>query len=188
MCNSKSWYPHLFWMRTPLVVLSIGCMHSVSISALEMLNAEVKRAAASNATKRVELKAADEMKEHILELRVKEGPARKVLAKPATTTMSYQTASFIIARQRSRWDPDAIKHRRADRLFGEKGTGRLTKEKYSCLESVPEETGWDAVLATYVSTGYVDSSSIAPEQDTCLRAFCRLLKLEEEAAELRAAV
>ena len=72
-------------MRTPVVVLSIGCMHSVSISALEMLNAEVKRAAASNATKRVELKAADEMKEHILELRVKEGPARKVLAKPATT-------------------------------------------------------------------------------------------------------
>ena len=187
MSNSKSWYPHIFYMVAPMVVLIIGCLHAVSISALEMLNAEVKRVGASNATKRVELKAEDETAGHIIELRVKEGPARKVFAKPATTTMSFQTASFIIARQRSRYDPDAIKHRRGDRLFGEKGQGRLTKRKSFDLPTVVEESGWDAVLAQYVSTGYVDSSAIAPENDTCLRAFCRLLLLEEQAAELPAA-
>lgn len=184
MSNSKSWYPHLFYMRCPLVILRVASMHAVCISALEMLNAEVKRAASSNASKRVELKT--ESTEHIVELRVKEGPARRVTAKPPDTTMSYQTASFIIARQRSRWDPDAIKHRRADRLFGEKGDGRLTKSRCNLLPAVVEETGWDAVLATYVSTGYVDCSPIAPEHDTCIRAFCRLLQLEEEAGELSA--
>ena len=188
MSNSKSWYTHLFYMRTPLVILEVGCMHAVCIGALEMLNAEVKRAAASNASKRVELKSADETVGHIVELRVKEGPARRVFAKPPTTTMSYQTASFIIARQRSRWDPEAIKHRRAERLFGEKGEGRLTKTNLYRLPAIAEEKGWDAVLATYVSTGYVDSSSVAPEHDTCLRAFCRLLQLEEEAGEVIAAV
>ena len=82
--------------------------------------------------------------------------------------------------------PDAIKHRCAERLFGEKSTGRLTKAHNGPLSKVVEETGWDAVLATYVVTGR-DTSRVDPRDDTCLRAFCRILQLEEEATEVRAA-
>ena len=120
----KSFVPHATTARVPQAVLAVGDLGAVSLSSLELLNAEVKHVATNNAPRRLESTPATEAT--IAPRLKKEGPARRVTRRADETTMTTATAAFIISRQYLRRAGEGILRRRVERLFGETGTGRTS--------------------------------------------------------------
>ena len=103
------------------------------------------------------------------------------------TTMLHQVATYVTAQQMLRKDESAIRHRRAERLFGEMGSGRsslVKKQKTEVAVALAaEEEEQRRVLARFVATlGRWDDTQIKPHDDTVLRAFARALKLRATAS------
>ena len=191
----KSWYPHLFVLKISLHILMYGDITALSISSLELLNALLKRAAKSNSPCRIELseEAAQQRKEAAEREAAsddeEEEPAERVTLqrRAYSTTMSHQVATYVTAQQMLRKDESAIRHRRAERLFGENGSGRsslVKKQKTEVAAAVAAQEEEQArVLARFVqSHGRWDDTKVEPHHDTCLKAVVRALKLRAEAA------
>ena len=188
----KSWYPHLFIIKISLHILMYGDITALSITSLELLNALLKRAARSNSTCRIELSedAAKQRAERADVDSDEEAEATErvtVQPKAYSTTMSYQVATYVTAQQMLRKDETAIRHRRAERLFGENGSGRsslVKKQKTEVANAfAAEDEEQRRVVGRFVSTqGRWDDTRITPHDDTCLGAFVRALKLRAAAA------
>ena len=184
----KSWYPHLFAIKMSLHILMYGDLTALSITSLELL----KRAAKTNSTSRIEL--SDESAKQRAEREAagsdeEDEAAERVQLQPRaySTTMSHQVATYVTAQQMLRKDESAIRHRRAERLFGEMGSGRFSLVKKQKTEVAvalaAEEEEQRRVLARFVATlGRWDDTQIKPHDDTVLRAFARALKLRATAS------
>ena len=188
----KSWYPHLFIIKISIHILQYGDITVLNISSLELLNALLKRAARSNSTCRIEL--SDEAAKQRVAAQDGDGEEEDEGVEPVTlqkkaysTTMSLQVVTYVTAQQMLRKDELALRHRRAERLFGEHGSGRsslVKKQKTEVAAAIAaEEEEQRRVLARFVSAGgRWDDTQIKPHDDTCLKAFVRLLKLRAAAS------
>ena len=199
----KSWYNHLWIYQMVDHILATG--EPLSISDLELLNGLLKRTAKSNATTRIELSeeaqkaraeaeaaaAAAEAEENGGDEEDEEVETVVVQKKrPYSSTMSWQVITFLVLQQEHRKDADAIRFRTAERLFGEEGPGRSSLPKKQKLDQPLPAVVFEKGLHTYVvSGGRVDISAVEPRADSCIKAFCRLLKFAEaQAAAPTAAV
>jgi hypothetical protein len=155
----KSFVPHAMTARVPQAVLAVGDLGAVSLSSLELLNAEVKRTAEGNAPRRLESVAATEAT--IAPRGGKLGPARRAARAVQTATMATATCAFMTARQYIRRSGEGIARRKVERLFGATGTGRTSLARANerlC------RVGGDAAYA--------------PENDTTIAALARILRGE----------
>ena len=191
----KSWYNHLWEYCMIDHILLTG--EPLSISDLELLNGLLKRTAKSNATTRIEL--SDQAKEARAEAEAaaaaeddadegEEGDEEQVVVsrKPYASTMSWQVITFLVLQQQHRKDDDAIKFRTAERLFGEHGSGRSSLPKKQKMVEPTTAVLFAKALETYSSSaGKVDVTAVEPRADTCVKAFCRLLKFAEAQAAQR---
>ena len=193
----KSWYTHLWMYQMVDHILATG--EPLSISDLELLNGLLKRTAKSNATTRIELseaarEARAEAEAAAAAAEAEDGESTDDEVehveiqrnKPYSSTMSWQVITFLVLQQQHRKESDAIKFRTAERLFGEEGSGRSSLPKKQKLEEAKPAVLFARAHEIYVSTGgKVDSTNVEPRTDTCIKAFCRLLRFAEASAVAR---
>ena len=197
----KSWYTHLWIYQMTDHILATG--EPLSISDLELLNGLLKRTAKSNATTRIELseeaqaaraeaeaEAAAAEAEEEEEGGEEEDEVEHVVVqrnKPYSSTMSWQVITFLVLQQEHRKDADAIKFRTAERLFGEQSPGRSSLPKKQKFEEPKPAVLFAKGLETYsASGGRVDITQVEPRADSCIKAFCRLLRFAEAQAAAHA--
>ena len=156
--DSKSWYPHGYIYKVPRMQLDIGDDTAISLSALELNNAETKRAASKNGSKHVEFKQHETL---VYPLKAgTEGPIMPVQRKSTTSSLATQTHHFLCSQQLLRRNGEGIAMRRTERLFGVSGTGR-------------------SKLARSVHSGRGAQAAYEPRKDTVLKAFVRLIRGED---------
>ena len=191
--GSKAWYVHLQIFAISSNILRTG--QPISISALELLNAMMKRAATSNTSKRLELseKAKEQRAERAAAAKEREGrdefesddegddvPVVQVVKRAYSTTMSYQLATYLVAQQQHRLDGSAVQSRVSERLFGQKGSGRSSLPKKQKLDLPSPDITWsECVRMFHESGGRHDIHKVSPQEDTSLKAFCRLLRMAQ---------
>ena len=158
--NHKSFYPHLFSLRLPLLILELGDLWAFSMGSLELLNAVVKRAAKNSAcrgrlattegtTTRRPIKGADYPKGRIQKTR------------GYRSSMTLQIMAKLVGANTLRRAGTGIATRTAERLFGGASCGR-TKLK-------------SAALPGLANLGKI---YLEPDQDSCVEALARLLAAE----------
>ena len=192
----KSWYNHLWIYAMIDHILLTG--QPLSISDLELLNGLLKRTAKSNATTRIELSevaraARAEAEAAAAAAEAEEGDGGEeeeeevehvvVKRHPYSSTMSYQVITFLVLQQEHRKDESAIKFRTAERLFGQDGPGRSSLPKKQKVEEPKPAVLFARGLEAYTASGgKVDLTQVEPRADSCIKAFCRLLKFAEASA------
>ena len=138
-------------------IKAVGDVHAVNISPLELQNAETKRVANRSGSRRTTMSAAGQAR---ISMRgVHEGPARLITTKGYSTTLSLSTLKHMLASKYLRQGDGIISiplSRRTERLFGKHGSGRT---KFLSTGVKLEKLGAD----------------YNPREDTCVRAFVRLL-------------
>ena len=163
----KSWYPHMAIWTWPLNILDLGNINKPNMQSLECLNAEVKRTARSNASKRIECSVDGEAQVGPRKPGV-EGPANLLQTKGYSSSLSTQVVSFMMGKQKLRRSGEGIATRVATRLFGVVGggkTGRSTRARVGAkLEHM--DADYD------------------PELDSALAAFVRTLKVRLSSGEI----
>ena len=162
--NHKSFYPHLFSLRLPLLILKLGDMWAFSMGSLELLNAVVKRAARSSAS-RGRL-ATTEGTTTCRGVKGKAGgvnyPKGRILkTRGYRSSMSFQIMAKLIGANTLRRKQEGIATRTAERLFGGASDGR-TKRKSAALPG----------LANF------GKIFLEPELDSCVEALARMLAAE----------
>jgi hypothetical protein len=111
----------------PLVLIDKGDFNAINMQAIECLNAETKRTATSNASKRIEQSSEGEAQVGPRTVGA-EGPLRKVETTGYRSSLSQQVISFLLSKQWLRRSGEGISTRRSARLFGVLGkTGRGSK-------------------------------------------------------------
>ena len=145
-------------------ILRVGNVWACDLVPLESQNAETKRVASSSGARRLEIKDSGHM---LIPMQGgKFGPERLITTKGNSSTMAWSTLKHLmIAQKLRRGDgPDGVimpDARRNERLFG--ATGRTSYRSSGVkLEHVTEE--YD------------------PSEDTCIKAFVRLIALVAAAA------
>lgn len=154
-----SFLPHGAIYKNTQDILLVGDVWAYDVSALELLNADTKRTAATGGARNLETRSAGESLKPMLG--TKAGPAQLVQTKGYSTTMAISTLRKLLGKHHLRrgdgvfTTPDA---RRKERLFGSTGTGRLTLPS----AKMKVEPGYHAHL------------------DSVLKAFVRLLATQAE--------
>jgi hypothetical protein len=146
----KSFYPHGAIYKTTRDILTVGDVWAFSTSALELLNAETKRTAASAGSKRLTV-GADTFKSNTLT--VQAGPVDLRPRKGDSSTMYSSVLNHLLITQVLRKGsglyatPDA---RRKERLFGVSGPGRtsLPRSGVKLEERLRAETGYEPASDT----------------------------------------
>ena len=156
--NHKSFLLHGCIYKVSRDILQVGCVWAVNVSPLELQNAETKRVAESGGSRRLTLLTEGIMRQPMRG--VHEGPAaRLVKTKGYNTTMAISTLNNMLVGQLLRRGDGVISlpaSRRHNRLFAAGGAGR-TK-----------------VMSSGVKIEKLDAS-YDPLDDTCIKAFVRLL-------------
>ena len=156
--NHKSFLLYGCIYKVSRDILQVGCVWAVNVSPLELQNAETKRVAVSGGSRRLTLSTEGMMRKPMRG--VHEGPAaRLVKTKGYNTTMAISTLNNMLVGQLLRRGDGVISlpaSRRHNRLFAAGGAGR-TKEMSSRVKI--EKLG----------------ASYDPLDDTCIKAFVRLL-------------
>ena len=139
-------------------ILEVGDIWSTDLSKLELQNADTKRTASSGGARNLTLSKG---RTSIAPQRSKtEGPAQLVHTRGYSTTMVLSTMRKLLGLQYLRLGDGLVAtpmSRRKERLFGVYGSGRSSSMKVLGM--------CDAV----------DGVAINPRQDTCIRAFVRIL-------------
>ena len=160
----KSYLPHGAIYKMPREILRLGSTWAVCCSSLELQNAETKRIAASSGSRSLE-KRDSGMQRTV----GKDGEQKRTATKGNSTTMSLSTLNGLLTTKYLRQGDGIVSipaTRRAERVFGQFGTGRTRLRGLGKLETAN---------ADYV-----------PRWDTCLKAFvCELAcrAAAEQAAE-----
>ena len=156
----KSWYPHMAIWTWPLHVLDLGNINKPNMQSLECLNAEVKRTARANASKRIECSFDGEAQ---VGLRKPDavGPANLIQTKGYSSSLSKQVITFMMGKQKLRRSGVGIATRVATRLFGVVGGGK---------------TGRSTAARTGAKLEHMDSD-YDPALDSALAACVRTLKV-----------
>ena len=164
--NHKSFYPHLFSLRLPLLIMELGDMWAYSMGSLELLNAVVKRAARCGASR-----GRLATKEGTTTRRAVKGDypkGRIQKTRGYRSSMSFQIMAKLVGANALRRAGSGIATRTAERLFGGTSDGR-------------------AFLKNGALPGLANFGKIflEPELDTCVEALARMLAAEalEAAAE-----
>ena len=173
----KSFYPHGAIYKTTRDILTVGDVWAFSTSALELLNAETKRTAASAGSKRLTV-GADTFKSNTLT--VQAGPVDLRPRKGDSSTMYSSVLNHLLITQVLRKGsglyatPDA---RRKERLFGVSGPGRTSLPRSGVkLRSSTQSRSKSVEERLRAETGY------EPASDTCVKALIRLLVARAEDA------
>ena len=151
--NHGSFLVHGAIFKATRDILRVGNPWACDMSDLELQNAETKRVATSSGSKRLTTSAAGVSMKPMRGSH--EGPAQLVKTKGYNTTMALSTLNNLLATQHLRRGHGMPESRRTERLFGVDGDGR-SKLKSSGFKHKAGPT-------------------IAPQDDTCLSAFVRLL-------------
>ena len=157
-CNHGSFLPHGAIFKVTRGILAVGDVWALDTSALELQNAETKRTAASNGSKRMRTSCGGQMRTSF-KTKGKEGPANLVKSSPYNSSMAISTLKFLLCTQYLRRGDGIIAtpdSRRKERLFGSNSGGRTS---HGSTGIKLEKVG-----ATY-----------EPCDDTCLKAFVRML-------------
>jgi len=148
----KSYLPHGALYKMPREVLRVGNTWSVGVSSLELQNAETKRRAASSGSRSLQSRDRGEQRVE------KDGEHTRVATKGNSTTMSLSTLNSLLTCKYLRQGDGIISTpatRRAERVFGQHGSGRTKLRGLGKLES--------------------EDASYLPWQDTCIKAYIRQL-------------
>lgn len=158
--NHKSFLPHAAIYKVSSDILRVGDVKQFNTSSLELLNAHTKRTASSSGSRRLTTSSSGwkraSMKSSI-------GPARLSVTKGYSTTMVLSTLKHLMVSNvlhRGLGLYATPESRRNERLFGQSGRGRVTLPS----SGVKLEEPIQAVDGCY-----------NPQEDTCLKAFVRLL-------------
>ena len=149
-------------------IIRVGDSWAVDLSPLEMQQAETKRIASSSGSRRLELSTEGHM---LVPMRDgKFGPEKLVPTKGNCTTMALSTLKHLLLTQKLRRGdgPDAVvmpDARRNERLFGSHG-----RTSYRSAGVKLEHLG----------------SDYQPRDDTCIKAFVRLVAAAAAAAAAEA--
>ena len=157
----KSYLMHAAIFKTTRDILRVGNVWAYDTSSLELQNADTKRVAASSAPRRLTTSGAGQLR---VGLKSKVGPSNKIATKGFSSSMALGTLKHLLATQYLRRGDGIIatpESRRNERLFGVTGTGRTTD------------------TSTGIKMEKLDSN-YAPEHDTCIKAFVRLLAANAE--------
>ena len=141
-------------------ILAVGDVWAVSLSSLELLNAETKRKAEQAGSRRLTFGSESHQRVPLRDAG-KEGPAQLVTKRAYQTTMALSTLNNMLATNYLRKGDGIIAlpdSRRRERLFGLSGGGRTRREA-------------SGVKMERLNADY------DPRADTCIRAFVRLLAL-----------
>ena len=136
----------------------MGDVWATDLSPLELNNAEVKRIASAGGARR--LTTSNEGQAVVRQMTVHQGSSRLVATKGYSTSMALSTLRKMLGKSYLRRGDGIVSMpaaRRNERLFGQSGSGRTKLQRAgSCkLECLGAE--YD------------------PREDTCIRAFVRLL-------------
>jgi hypothetical protein len=156
----KSWYPHMAMLTWPLNILDLGNINKPNMQSLECLNAEVKRVAKANASKRIECSFDGEAQVGLRKPDA-EGPANLIQTKGYSSSLSKQVCTFMMGKQKLRRTGEGIATRVATRLFGIVGGGK---------------TGRSTGARRGAKLEHMDAS-YDPALDSALSAFVRTLKV-----------
>ena len=155
--NHKSFLFHGAVYKVSRDILRVGNTWMFGTSSLELQNADTKRTAKLSGSKRLEMSSSSKTR---VALRSGfEGPARLVETKGYCTTMALSTLHFLLVWGILRTGDGLVAtpmSRRKERLFGSKGNGRLS-------------------LASAGMKLEMLGVDYAPREDTCIKAFVRLL-------------
>ena len=155
-------------MQASRDIILVADVWAVDLSPLEMQNAETKRVASSSGARRIEASDRGQM---LVPMRGgKFGPERLIPTKGNSTTMAVSTLKHLMVSQKLRRGdgPDGIvmpDSRRSERLFGDAGR---TSYRSSGVKLEKLEDGYD------------------PREDSCIKAFVRLLAAAATAAAVEA--
>ena len=166
--NHKSFYPHLFSLRVPLLIMKLGDLWAYSMGSLELLNAVVKRVARAGAsrgrlvttsgtTTRRPIKGKDGALDY--------SKGRVMKTRGYRSSMSYQILARLLAANARRRDGSGIATRTAERLFGGSSDGRTKGKRPS-----------------QVNVSKLGMVFLEPELDSCVAAMARLLAADAQAA------
>ena len=152
-----SFLPHGAIYKLSRDIMKVGDVWRYDASPLELQNAETKRIASASASARLTFGAAGEARKPLRG--DKQGPANLVKTKAYSTTMALSTLRNLLSKQYLRRGDGIISipdSRRRERLFGDLGRSKLRSAgiKHEIRLADPE---------------------YRPRDDTCLRAFVRLL-------------
>ena len=154
ICNHKSFLPHLAIFKVTKNIRDVGDVHAYNLSPLELQNADTKRTASSNGARR--LQTSDVGVTHAKKT------GKTVDTKGYGTTMALSTLSHLLINRYLRRGDGIFAtpaSRRAERLFGESGRGRVT------LARIGEK----------LSKSLAGDDWYDPRADTCVKAFLRLV-------------
>ena len=160
--NHKSFLPHGACYKVSQDILEVGDVWAVNLSPLELQNAETKRTARSNGSRRLTVSISARSRPS---LRGASGPAKLIATKGCGTSASLSVLKHMLATQVLRRGDGVIAtpdSRRKERLFGVHGHGRT---KY---------------LSSGIKLENLRSPDYDPRSDSCVKACVRLMK---EAAE-----
>ena len=136
-------------------ILKVGDVYSTDLSPLELQNAETKRVAESGGSRRLEFTKAGQT---VIGLKAgKQGPMQLTTRKQYSTTLALSTLNNLLVTQKLRAGEGPIKYpqsRRAERLFGAEGRTRRR--------------------STHIKLEKLESAYV-PSEDTCVKAFVRLM-------------
>ena len=146
----KSFLPHGAIYKMPREILRLGNTWAVCCSSLELQNAETKRIAASSGSRSLE-KRDSGMQRTVS----KDGVQKRTATKGNSTTMSLSTLNSLLTTKYLRQGDGIVSipaTRRAERVFGQHGTGRTRLRGLGKLESenVDYVPRWDTSLKAFV--------------------------------------
>jgi hypothetical protein len=153
----KSFLFHGAIFKATRDILRVGNAWMFGTSSLELQNAETKRTAKLNGSKRMEMAGPEQTRVGLAPGFA--GPARLTLTKGYNSSMSLSTLSFLLVRRILRRGDGLVAtpmSRRTERVFGVYGNGRL------CLP-------FAGLKLEMLGADYT------PQQDTCIAAFVRLI-------------
>lgn len=164
--NHKSFLPHAAIFKVSADILSVGDVKQFSTSSLELQNAHTKRTANSSGSRRLTMSTSG-VKRASMKFSI--GPGRLSVTKGYSTSMVLSTLKHLMVSNvlhRGHGLYATPECRRKERLFGESGRGRVTLP----TSGVKLEERLMAVDGVY-----------KPSEDTCVKAFVRLLGIRAEA-------
>lgn len=168
--NHKSFLVHGAIYKVSRDILQVSDVWAFSTSSLELQNAETKRTASSCGSRRLQTSSSG-VKRAPLTLTSSQGPANLVKTKGYSSTMALSTLKHLLVSnvlKRGCGLYELPETRRNERLFGVRGKGRITLPS----SGVKLEARVQACNEQYM-----------PREDTCLKAFIRLLSVRATAPE-----
>ena len=142
----KSFLPHGAIFKMPRDILRLGNTWAVCCSSLELQNADTKRVAASSGSRSLEKRDSGSQRTS------KDGQQKTTATKGNSTTMSISTLNGLLTSKYLRQGDGIVSipsTRRAERVFGQHGTGRTKLRGLGKIESA------NADYVPRSSVGYV---------------------------------